>query len=275
MLHPAMPWLVFGLTMIPAMTCETPAGEKMPHYRIDNTGFKSSRNDIKAVCDSAGSQLWRHFGDHQLEPFVVKRGNKGPIFLHRKNSDGEMVIMLDTQGTFWAQFSYQFAHEFCHLLCGHGVKDRRNLWFEETLAETASLYAMRGMAREWKTKPPYSNWASYRDALRKYADEAMLRRDRLAEIHRIGLPAFYEANRKLLERNPTDRDLNGAMAIVLLRLFEQQPGRWEAVRWLNDPPRMQGRTFSQHLSAWKAAVPRRHKEFVDRVARLFGVTIQD
>lgn len=245
-------------------------GRAMPAFRIEAEGFGSSASDIKAVCDSAGSQLWRHFSQYEIDPFVVKRGNNGPFFGYKKNDQGELEILLDTRHTYWSQYAYQFSHEFCHMLCGRGKKDPAQMWFEETLAETASLFAMRAMAREWKMDPPYPNWKDYSDALRTYVDEIEVKRGGIYEIYEKGLGVFYRTHQERLRQECCDRELNGAMAVVLLRLFEEQPQNWEAVRWLNSSELQAGQTFQQHLRRWESAVPERHKSFVRKVASLYG-----
>ena len=249
------------------------ADRPLPSYRVEAAGFKSAERDIKAVCDSAAGELWRHLKPYKLEPFVVKRGQEGPFFSFVKNSRGELEILLDTGETYWSQYAYQFAHEFFHLLCGSAERDPGNLWFEETLGETASLFVLRAMARSWKTKPPYPHWADYRDSLRQYADNIVLKRARVSEIHQKGLASFYRKHSKELEKQCCDREVNGAMALVLLRFFEEKPERWDAVRWLNSPPRQKGETFQQYLRKWRDAVPRRHRAFVEKLAGLFGVSI--
>jgi hypothetical protein len=234
----------------------------VPLYRIDATDFNAGESDIRAICDSAARQLWRHFPDYDLEPFVVTRGRSGPI-----------VLRLDTSDSYWSQYAYQFGHEFCHILAGFKPGAPDNLWFEETLCEMASLYVLRGMAREWKDNPPYRNWSSYRDSLRGYVDDVMLKRRHLREINTLGLPAFYRKYAAELAKNPTNRDLNGAMAIVLLPLFEEQPEHWEAVRWLNHEARPENEPFAAYLTRWHNAVPERHREFVREIASLYGVEL--
>ena len=246
------------------------AAPLLPAFRIDPQGFGDSEADIRAVLESAGRELWRHFPDERIEPFVVIHGRSGPITLFERNARREIVIQLDTGGRLWCQYAYQFAHEFCHVLCGPRPGDRGNLWFEETLCETASLYVIRGMARSWRTDPPYPHWRDYRDALRDYADETMHRWPHGEEIARAGLAAFHARHEPRLRDNPVDRDLNGAMAVVLLRPFEETPEHWRAVRWLADLKAGGPRSFAAHLAAWHAAVPERHKGFVARIAALFG-----
>lgn len=244
---------------------------KMPRYRIDPRDFEAGEADIRAVCNSAGMQLWRYFPDYELEPLLVRHGGQGPISLFERNGEKEIVIQLDVEGTYWSQFAYQFAHEFCHVLCGFREQGRSNLWFEETLCETASLFALRGMAREWKESPPYPNWAGYRDSLRDYADDIMRGRKHLAAIERHGLAALLNTHAAELRQNPTQRELTGAMAIVLLNLLEREPTHWEAVRWLNATPAPKSEAFPAYLARWQNAVPERRQAFVVEIAKLYGV----
>jgi len=266
----ALGLLVAGSLFAPAV-CR--AAEDLPAYRIESEGFEAREADIRAVLDSVIRELWRFFPDYQLEPMVVTRGYKNPITLYERNDQGEIVIRLNTRRAYWCQYAYQFAHELCHVLCGFDKDWPGNKWFEETLCETASLFVLRAMARTWKDRPPYPNWRNYRDALRDYADDVIRKRQYLLEIYKRGLPAFYRAHERRLRSNPCDRELNGAMAVVLLELLERQPEHWEAVRWLNSAPSPPGETFQQYLQRWYDAVPARHKPFVVQVARLYGMRI--
>jgi len=247
------------------------AADEVPLYRIEIEGFEAREADVRAVLDSAARELWPFFPDYQIKPIVVTRGYDGPITLYRPNSRGEIVMRLATRRTYWCQYAYQFAHELCHVLCGYDKDYAGNKWFEETLCETASLFVLRAMARTWKDEPPYPNWRDFRDSLRSYADDVMRKREHVFEIYQRGLPAFYRTHKKTLRAHPCQRDLNGAMAVVLLGLFEQEPERWEAVRWLNSEPSPQGETFGEYLQRWHDAVPERHKAFVARIAELYGV----
>jgi len=247
------------------------ASSAMPAYRIEHEGFGASERDVRKICDAAGGPLWQYFPGHSVEPFVVTRGQDGPIVLFDRNADGEIVMRLDTGQTFWCQYAYQFAHEFCHILAGYDRDGGETKWFEETICETASLFAMRSMARSWQQDPPYPNWKDYRDALRSYADDVILQREEVDEIFRTGLPAFYQAHAEELRKQANRRDLNGAMAVVLLRLFETEPERWESVRWLNHTPSPAEETFPQYLQKWHDAVPERHQPFVKKIAGLYGI----
>jgi hypothetical protein len=262
----------------PAPSCggDAPGGKgnsAMPPFRVEADGFGAKEADIRAIIQSAGSELWRHFPEYRIEPIVVTRGHNGPITLYQRNEPGEIVVRLDTGKTYWAQYSYQFAHEFCHILCGYRKAYEGNKWFEETVCETASLYVLRAMSRSWKTEPPYPNWRDYRDALREYADDVIRKREEVYAIDLKGLPAFYQLHKATLEKNPTSRELDGAMAVILLRLFEEQPQRWESIRWLNSNPPRAGDTFQTYLQKWHDAAPPRHQAFIRKIGQLYGVTL--
>lgn len=247
-------------------------GQRLPPLRVDAERFNAQPADILAVCESAARELIRGFpGHHELEPILIRRGDESPIALYRRSDRGEIEIRLNTNGSYWSQYAYQFAHEFCHVLCGFH-KDSRHLWFEEVLCETASHFALRTMARSWADAPPYPNWRDYRDSLRTYADQIAVR-VLLPELQRDGLARFFLNHRETMQANPTDRDRNAAIAVILLPHFEQDPARWEALRWYHHEAELaaEDETFEQHLARWMRGVPDRHRDFVATIASLFGV----
>jgi hypothetical protein len=87
------------------------------------------------------------------------------------------------------------------------------------------------------------------------------------------LPAFYRANEAELRKNPTLRELNGAMSVVLLHLLESQPEHWEAIRWLNAEPIPANETFAAYLTRWQEAAPEKHRNFIGEIAQLYGIEL--
>src|SRR6185503_2082204 len=127
--------------------------------------------DITRVLQSAGAALAVHFPDRKFPPIEVSRSSTTPITLFQRGSAGELRVRLNVEGSYWAQFSFQFAHEMGHIVCGFEEYANPNLWFEETLCETASLFVLGRMGESWKTQPPYPNWKDYAGALQKYRDD--------------------------------------------------------------------------------------------------------
>lgn len=236
--------------------------------RVDARGFKAGAQDIKKVLDYAGHPLWTQFPSYKVEPIVVQRGNQGPITLFKRNDKGEIIVKLDTHGTFWSQYAYQWAHELCHVLCGYRNDGRENKWFEETLCEMSSLYCMRAMSKDWAAKPPYPNWKSYAPSLKTYADSTMAKYEKI-EIK--DLSGFYRKHRTELRKDSTLRMLNGAMAVAMLPVFEKNPEHWEAIRYINVTPAPKGISLKQYFSKWKKDAPQKHHALIDGLIKIYGV----
>lgn len=261
--------LAASVVPLPADESQTPAERSLPTFRISDADWDgASVKDIGAVLNSAARVLWRQFPDRKLEPFVVMRGHSGPIVNFQRNLRGEIVMQLDTGGTYWCQYAYQFAHEFCHILAGFDNDYSGNLWLEETFCETASLYVLRHMAQEWKTKPPYPHWKDFSSALEKYFGDVVASREKIAPN---SLASYFARHAETLRQKPAERALNGAMAVVLLDMLERSPEHWESVAWMNSAPSPPGETLDQYFAKWMNAVPQRHKVFVADLRKQFGI----
>ena len=234
----------------------------------DNWGG-SELEDIRKVCLSSAGTIWSQLADDGLAPILVQRSESGPISLYRRGQGNEYVVKLDTGSNAWAQCAFQFSHEFCHILCNYRNVPNQQLWFEETLCECASLFALRQMAVEWKTMAPYSNWTSYAPALGSYAADRIKKFD----DQKDPVPEFYQMHREKLEENATNRELNGYIAVKLLPLFEKSPTAWQSLRYLNLGPKKENSSFKQYLAGWHGRVPAQHKPFVKKVAEEFGIAL--
>jgi hypothetical protein len=143
---------------------------------IDGGWGDAKANYIQAILNSAADELLKYFPDRRLNPIMVEHNEDGPRTLYRRGPDGETIVWLDVEDSYWAQFAYQFSHEFTHILAGYEnvkVDQNPNQWFEESLCVTASIFTLRQMAITWGTSPPYSWLKSYAPSLRKYADDVM------------------------------------------------------------------------------------------------------
>jgi len=233
--------------------------------RVDDESWGQGQRDIQRVCQSAAMELWRSFPGRRLPPIIVSRSHDGPIVLTRRLENGEYQVRLDSQGTYWCQFAYQFAHEFCHIMCNYDEDEHANKWFEESLCEMASLYVLRRMSESWKTSPPYPNWKDYAPHLKSYADNR-IKDSRLPPD--ITLAQWYGENAAQLYAGATQREKNQIVATALLPLVEEEPGRWEAVAYLNATKGFKNQSFKEYLQGWEYFVPRQHKPFVRRIATM-------
>ena len=254
-----------------SLISESPDSEILRIIVMSGDWGDSSLADIRKVCASAAGTILTHMPGDGFAPILVQRGKGSPITLFRRGAAREYIVRLNSGDRAWAQFAFQFAHEFGHIICNY--RDVRNpqLWFEESLCECASLYALQSMAVTWKTNPPYSNWKAYAEQLEKYAGSRVEGFRGQQET-----PAeFYQRHRKKLEQNATDRKLNGFVALKLLPLFEQTPAAWQTLRYLNLGPETENRTFREYLSGWHGRVPPEHQSFVKRIAVEFGIEIAE
>jgi hypothetical protein len=229
---------------------------------------EASTKDAEAVFRSAAGTLLPHFEGIHLEPIRVSpRG--GPIVLYRR-VEGHIDMRLDTTDTRWAQYAFQFSHELCHVLARYREKHPGNQWFEESICELASLYALRAMSEEWKTKPPYPNWKSYGPHLASYAKERM---EKAALPEGVTLAKWYAENERALRAKADDRARNQVVATALLPLFEERPGRWRAVYHLNDGAPKTAETFAEYLKRWLEHAPAEHRGFVRAIAGRFEIAM--
>ena len=244
--------------------------KNFPEIRVIKADWGgASLRDIGKVLNSTAKQLWPHASQDRLDTIIVDRSRTGPIVLYRRGNEKQYLVRLDTQKTFWSQYAFQFAHEFGHIICGYKAGDQSNQWFEESLCETASLFAMRRMREDWVQNPPYPNWKSYAQSLDEYAQERL---DKHAWPAELSVGQWYAQHKKALRETPTDRAKNTTIATKFLPLFEQQPGRWSAVAYLNVHKTNSARDFPTYLADWKRACPKAfQKEFVGKLEKTFGV----
>jgi hypothetical protein len=224
--------------------------------------------DIQKVCQSAATELWQYFPGRPLSPIVVSRSHDGPITLYDRLDEGQYQIRLDSQGNLWAQFSFQFAHEFCHVLCNYEPGEHPNKWFEESLCDLASIFALRRMAQTWETSPPYPNWKSYAPRLNEYADN-LIHEAQLPEG--VTLAKWYADNAEQLRTSHSRRELNRVAAVKLLPLFEKEPGLWQSVGYLNTGKGFKQQTLAQYLRDWEYFAPTTHKASIRQIIDLLGV----
>lgn len=222
--------------------------------------------DIGAVVRSVAQCFEGSLSERPTEPVLVEPtppGQVNPISLYKRTAAGQVRVLLTSRGYFWSQFAYQFAHELCHVQANFCEPDHTvSKWIEESLCETASLFALRRMGVLWAENPPYPNWKSYAPELPKYVT------DRCADPNRrlppgVSFADWMTAHIPLLQADSFRRDDNTIIAQQLLPIFEMYPDAWRAVRYLNlwDAGRdLSVRDFCRH---WKEACPEKLRFFVD------------
>lgn len=243
---------------------------------IEGGWGNSDVRDIQRVLHSVAAMFPSQAPEQPKIAIRVAHRYGNPMVSYERGAAGEYLMYLTARDDRWYQFAYQFSHEFCHILSNFQRKGsggeivRDNQWFEEAVCETASLFALRQLAAAWDAAPPDARWAGYGHNFRDYADRF------LAEPHRRlphdqTLVQWFGEHGANLHNDPYQRAKNELVANALLPLFEQNPGNWSALGFLNadQPPRAKG--FKDYLLEWQAACPDQFRPFVAQVAAMFGV----
>jgi hypothetical protein len=247
---------------------------------VDNGGWgTASTTDIRTVLRTSAQEIWRWCPGQLIRPIRVYHRDDFPQtdFLH--DWRGRIRVGLASEDTRWAQMAFQFGHEFCHVLAQHSAAAKRswhpprhaNLWFEECLCETGSLFVLRRLAAAWRSEPPYPQWHSYADALAAYATERLARADHQLPAG-VSFSAWFRENASELVENHALRAKNVIIARQMLPLFEAEPEGWEALCYLNLGQREQGKPRAQHFAEWQNAAPAELRPFIARLVALFPQT---
>jgi hypothetical protein len=256
------------------------ASQPLDIHVQSNAFGRASTSDVAAVLQSAGNEIWRHCPRSRLGGIDVYRRADHPQTDFQRAPDGRISIGLSSQDTYWAQYSFQFAHEFCHALANFSDNPRRsvrfprtaNLWLEESLSETASLFTLRAMSRSWRSAPPYPPWRDYASSYDDYVEKRLaLRENHLP----AGMPflVWFRENEDALRQNPAMRDRNTVVATQLLPLFNAEPNGWEALTFLNRGTLDANQSLAQHLAEWRSQCPSDLRRFVSKLAGVFAVKI--
>ena len=255
-----------------------------PQHRLNirvqaNVFGKVNPADIAVVLRSAGSEIFRYCPHTQLAGIDVYYRSDHPEIDSKRTSGGRIAMALSARNTHWAQYSFQFSHEFCHALANYAdgsqptLSDQpnANLWLEESLCETASLFSLQAMSRTWEIHPPYPALRAYAPWFADYVQQRLA----LPE-HRLpaSFSTWFRQHQSALRKEAGQRDWNTIIAKQLLPIFEEEPAGWEAVTFLNRSSSKSRQSLSEHFAQWRANCPDRLRPFVSKVAAVFEVTLR-
>jgi len=236
----------------------------------------ASPADIEAVLQSTAREFSRYWPKSRFPIIAVYHRPDHPQTDSRRAAGNRIAIGLTARDNHWAQYSFQFAHECCHALINYSNDERgltsdwryANLWLEESLCETASLFTLRALSRSWSIAPPYPPWRDYAPWFAAYANQRLA----LPE-HRLpaGTPfvVWFRANEPALRQNPMRRDCNTIVAAQLLPIFEKEPHGWEALAFLNNASINPNSSLAQYFARWRSRCPQRVRSFVAKIEAVF------
>lgn len=207
-------------------------------------------------------------------PIVVSHTRGNPVALYERGPQGEYRVRLHASGSSWALYVYEFAHELCHVLSNHDehaatARKRHNQWFEETLCETASLYALTAVAKTWELAPPAPVWTQRASRLRRFADRLLAEETRRLPPGTT-LAAWLAAHEDSLRADPYLRQKNDLVAKLLLPLFEEDPARWRALAYLNLHAADPTAALPDYLAHWNEKAPAHYRGFIGKVRTLLA-----
>jgi hypothetical protein len=249
------------------------------HVQVNGFG-RASAADILTVLQSAAFQIWRYCPETELAGIDIYSRADHPQTDFKRTAHGRIRIGLSARDTHWAQYSFQFAHEFGHALANFSNDPQRsvrypghaNLWLEESLCETASLFALRAMSRSWRIVPPYPAWRDYASWLNDYVDQRLV-------LPGYQLPAgtpflvWFRKNEPLLRQNSEMHDRNTIIARELLPIFEAEPQGWEALTFLNRGLSDPYESLAERFAEWRSHTPAKFRPFVTKLFAIFGVKL--
>lgn len=225
-------------------------------------------------ADAIAASAAECFAVFDDEPVVITLLNmaNGPMIVQDTSlPDGEAIIFLGIDGPYWAQLAFQFAHEFCH-----HIADQRTMpwdrfrWIEEAICETASLFALRCMAKKWSIAPPYPFWQDYAEKLKEYTSKRMSKADHCLPGG-LRFDTWLSERLPLLEADPCRREDNTIIAKKLLPIFERDPAGWHALRRLHSWPRPPDATLAEFFADWAKACSAEHQAVIEAIGELLDV----
>ena len=278
-MNPLYALLLFSLLSFPlAEAKNNPPPPKIPELdiRLTHIGFKTDPENFKVVCNSAAMAIARYYPKRQFKPILIPKANNGfPVKLDRRGPNGEPQIMLSVgDGWMWNQIAFQFSHEFTHIIINHDKpRAGSNHWINEAFCEAASYHALKQMARDWATHPPYPNWKGYAKHHSSYADKYLGKKR--ARPDGMDFIPWLKKNEKALrlgKRYP-NREIYKYVSYQLYPLIQREPEYLGALEYLNLGLRNPALSTHQYLARWKTVLPARHKPFADKIAKVFGYTL--
>jgi hypothetical protein len=237
--------------------------------RVVPGGWGIEAQDIEPVLYATADELVSMLPSKLAVPIIVSHTQGNPVALYHRGAAGEYLVRLHASGASGPLYVYEFAHELCHVLSNHDEHAdtrKHNQWFEETLCETASLYALQAVAQKWELSAAPGR-AALAPRLRRFYDALLAERNR--ELPSGATLAAWLAEHELqLRGNPYIREKNDLVAKQLLPFFQQDPRRWRALAYLNLHAGDASAPLADYLTHWNEQAPVEHRDFIGEVRAL-------
>ncbi len=257
--------LLAGLLMALEPASASTSRELGIDIRVAQAGWgQVSATEIETALYAVADELVTVLPAKLTVPILVSRTRGSPVALYDRGPNGEYLVRLHASGQGWPLYVYEFAHELCHVLSNHdehAAVRRHNQWFEETLCETASLYALVRVAGAWELAPPSRAWSARASHLRRFYDRLLGEENRRLP-EGTSFAAWLAANELSLRADPYLRPKNDLVATRLLPLFERDPKRWRSLAYLNLDPSDPVAPLPAYLANWNEKAPAEYRGFI-------------
>ena len=223
-------------------------GSSDPIVMVDNGNWgATSLTAVGAVLEPTARVLCDAFGRRPDAPVRVSPWDQAPRVAWDLRP---YRVWINARDTYWCQYAYQFAHGLCHILVNFDqVRHHRHKWFEESICELASLFALHRLSGKFQTGPP-SGVLGARDYAPHFEAYARQVESRVQSVPTSGLPVWLSGNIRRLEECSIDRDLNRVVAVALLDDFLADHSLWRDCGFLNRWNAQTDRTFADHIDSW-------------------------
>lgn len=260
----------------PAPTGKQRFSSKETGLRLDVRGGGwggAQRESIETILYAVADELLSRLPKKLSAPIVVTHTDSNPVALYERGPAGEYQVHLHARGENWHLYAYEFAHELCHILSNHDAnvshdEKKYNQWFEETLCETASLFALKNLASTWEAAPPEPKWQEAAKKFRRFFDHLVSEGHRQLPAH-TPLQGWLRENEERLRADPYLRQHNEVVANLLLPLFQDNPQNWDALGYLNLDPSDARNSLGDYLRHWYQNAPYEHKRFISGILAMF------
>ena len=172
------------------------------------------------------------------------------------------ICCMDTS---WCQIAFQLSHEFCHLMIGKEVISNLR-WFEESIAEVASLFFMTQLSPVWKNIGILGH-PEYADSIVQYVQQRLDTDTTHLSFSLVEIGNPSSAIWKYLKGEPYNREINKHIAKKLLPIFNANPLLWKIIPELGNlsPHDSLGESFSE----WKQLADKQFHESLQQIFDCF------
>jgi len=229
------------------------------NIKTNNFG-NSSIKDLMALLNSVKQVLDKDMGAFISAINIIHDpAEYYPQVYYQKDVNGEFIINLGSYNREWNRYAYQFAHEYCHIRTNYRFGGNRYSWFEESICEIASHYALKKMATLWKTNPPYNNWKDYSKELLLFSQYNIIKQ-KYGKSEHDSFPSWISEKRKFFDNNYSNdhtefRDDYKRIAYKILPYFEQNPELWNAITYWNLWDLAHNDTIDDAFQKWISVLP--------------------